>query len=151
MKEKIRDTILIVDDNEINRIVLRNIFEKDYSVLEAGNGEQALLLLDQYHSSIACLLLDLIMPVKGGYEVMEEMDAKKYLSELPVIIITAEDSAANEIRAFDMGASDIIIKPFEPHVVKRRVQNAIDLNEQRHFSKDKIKEQALQIKESSSS
>ena len=67
-----RDTILVADDVEINRAVLRSIFEEDYNVLEAENGEQALFLMRQYRDSIAIVLLDLIMPVRDGYEVMEE-------------------------------------------------------------------------------
>lgn len=71
------------------------------------------------------------MPVMDGYQVMKEVSKAGYLSEVPVVIITAENSAENEVQVFDMGASDIYRKTFEPHVVKRRVQNIIELNLQK--------------------
>ena len=123
-----RNTLLIVDDMEINRAILRTLFEQDYDLLEAENGEQALMLINQYKHTIAAVLLDVVMPIKNGYEVMAEMKKGGLIDSLPVIIITSEDSMENEVRAFDMGAADIIMKPFEPHVVKRRVQNTIELN-----------------------
>ena len=119
-----RNTLLVVDDVEVNRAILRALFENNYNILEAENGEQALLLLNQYKDSIAALLLDIIMPVKNGYEVMSDMNRTRLLKNIPVIIITSEDTIESEVRAFDLGASDIVMKPFEPHVVKRRVQNA---------------------------
>lgn len=68
-----QETILIADDAEINRAILRNLFETEYNLLEAENGEQAMMLLRQYHDSITVVLLDLVMPEKDGYEVLEEM------------------------------------------------------------------------------
>ena len=137
-----RDTILVADDVEINRAVLRSIFEEDYNVLEAENGEQALFLMRQYRDSIAIVLLDLIMPVRDGYEVMEERQADPSLRGLPVAVITADDSVESEIRVFDLGASDIIGKPFEPHLVRRRIRNIVSLS-QRHLDQDDcIREQA---------
>ena len=115
-----RNTLLVVDDVEVNRAILRALFENNYNILEAENGEQALLLLNQYKDSIAALLLDIIMPVKNGYEVMSDMNRTRLLKNIPVIIITSEDTIESEVRAFDLGASDIVMKPFEPHVVKRR-------------------------------
>lgn len=143
-----RNTLLIVDDVEINRAILRNLFEKDYNILEAENGEQALLLLHQYRDSITALLLDIIMPVKDGFEVMTDMGRAGLLKNIPVIIITAEDSMESEVRAFDLGASDIVMKPFEPHVVKRRVQNAIELNLHREHLEDLVERQAIKLRES---
>lgn len=70
-----RDTILIVDDMEVNRVILSGLFQEEYHLLEAENGEQALLLLKQYHGNIAIMLLDVVMPVMDGYQVMKEMGA----------------------------------------------------------------------------
>lgn len=123
-----RDTILIVDDIEVNRIILQSIFEKDYNLLEAENGEQAMVLLKQYHRNIAAVLLDLVMPQKDGYQVLAEMNDLHLLPECPVIVITSEDSPDNTVKAFDLGVSDIVMKPFEPVVVKRRVENSIALS-----------------------
>ena len=86
------------------------------------------MLLEQCHEKIACMLLDVVMPVKDGYQVLTEMGERGRLAEVPVVVITAEGSAENEVRAFDLGASDIVMKPFEPYVVKRRVQNIVELN-----------------------
>lgn len=143
-----RDTIMIVDDMEINRAILRGVFEKDYNLLEAENGQQAMLLLEQCHSRIAAMLLDLVMPVKDGYQVMAEIGSKNWLAEFPIVVITAEDSVESEVQAFDLGASDIIMKPFEPHVVKRRVQNIIDLNLHKLNQDELIEEQAAKLRES---
>jgi len=146
----VRDTILIADDVELNRVILRGVFEKDYNLLEAENGEQAMLLIKQYHATIAVVLLDLIMPAKDGYQVMAEISGGGYLAEFPVVIITAEDSAENEVRAFDLGASDIVMKPFEPHVVRRRVQNLVELNLHKMNQDELIEEQAAKLRESNS-
>ena len=102
-----RNTLLVVDDVEVNRAILRALFENNYNILEAENGEQALLLINQYKDSIAALLLDIIMPVKNGYEVMSDMNRTRLLKNIPVIIITSEDTIESEVRAFDLGASDI--------------------------------------------
>lgn len=136
------------NDVEINRAILRNVFEKEYNILEAENGEQALVFLGQYHGKIATVLLDLVMPVMDGYQVMEEVDKRGFLQEFPVIIITAEDSAQNEVKIFDMGASEIILKPFEPFVVRRRVQNIIELNLRKLNQQELIEEQAAKLRES---
>ena len=92
-----RDTVLIVDDIEVNRIILRGIFEKDYNLLEAENGDQAMLFLKQYHRQIAAVLLDLVMPQKDGFQVLTEMNDLDMLSECPVIVITSEDSPDNTV------------------------------------------------------
>ncbi|WP_181995735.1 diguanylate cyclase [Clostridium sp. AM58-1XD] len=145
-----RDTILIVDDQEINRAILCGIFEQDYNLLEAENGEQALILLEQYHEVITVVLLDLIMPVKDGYQVLEELRKNGILAEVPVIVITADSSAENEVRAFDLGAADLIMKPFEPYVVKKRVENVIDLNLRKLNQQELIERQAYKLMESNS-
>ncbi|MBC8571362.1 diguanylate cyclase domain-containing protein [Zongyangia hominis] len=145
---KKRDTILIVDDMEINRAILGGLFQDEYKLMEAENGEQALLLLKEYHSSIAIVLLDLVMPVKSGYQVMEELGGSPLLDEVPVAVITADNSLESELRVFDLGASDIIVKPFEPHVVKRRVHNIIELSLHKHNLEDMVAEQAVKLQES---
>lgn len=143
-----RNTLLLVDDVETNRAILRALFEQDYNLLEAENGDQALMLLSQYQDTIAALLLDVLMPVKDGYEVMADMKKNGLIAKIPVIIITSEDSIENEVRAFDLGASDIIMKPFEPHVVKRRVQNAVELNLHREHLEELVEKQAVKLRES---
>jgi len=146
--ENKRDLILIVDDQEINRVVLRGIFENTYRLLEAENGQQALLLISQYHDRLAAVLLDIVMPVMDGYQVMEEAGRRGLLKDLPVVVITAENSAENEMRVFDLGASDIIAKPFEPHVVLRRVRNIVDLSLRTLHQDELIEQQAARLRES---
>lgn len=143
-----RDTILIVDDMEVNRVILDGLFQEEYHLLEAENGEQAMFLLKQYHSNIAIMLLDVVMPVMDGYQVLKEMGGNGLLDEVPVVVITADNSLEGELRAFDLGASDIIVKPFEPHVVKRRVHNIIELYLHKHNLEDMVGQQAHKLKES---
>ena len=143
-----QETILIADDAEINRAILRSLFEGEYNLLEAENGEQALLLLHQYNHSIAAVLLDLVMPGKDGYEVLEEMRQTKLLFHCPAIVITADDSTDNRVKVFELGASDIIAKPFEPEVVKSRVKNIIELGRYRHKLENLVEEQSLRVRES---
>ena len=122
-----RDTLLLVDDQQADRAVLRELFQEEYNLLEAENGDQALLLLEENHTRIAAVLLDLLMPAKDGFPVLAEMRAKRVLPETPVVVITAQDSAARAARAFELGASDFIVKPFEPCAVRRRVRNLVEL------------------------
>lgn len=143
-----RDTLLIVDDMEINRAILQSVFQEHYHILEAENGDQALALLNEHHSTIAAVLLDIIMPGKDGYEVLEEIGRKRLLREVPIIIITAEGSKESENCALELGASDIIVKPFEPKVVRRRVQNIIELNLHKLHLEELVEEQAARLRES---
>ena len=143
-----RETILIADDAEINRAILRGLFEGEYNLLEAENGEQALMLLRQYSESVAVVLLDLVMPEKDGYDVLEEMRQSKLLFHAPVVVITAEDSTDNRVRVFELGASDIIAKPFEPEVVKSRVRNLIELGRYRRRLEALVEEQSIRMNES---
>ncbi|MCD2493113.1 diguanylate cyclase [Lacrimispora sp. NSJ-141] len=143
-----RDILVIVDDMEVNRAILREVFQSEYRILEAENGEQALMFIEHYRSRIVAVLLDLIMPMKDGYQVMEQMEKKKFLPEIPVVVITSEDSYDCEVRVFDMGASDIIRKPFEPYVVKRRVENVVDLHRHRQHLEELVEEQAVSLRES---
>ena len=141
-----RDTILIVDDMEINRAILRGAFEKDYNLLEAAGGEQALLLAKQYRSRIAAVLLDLVMPGMDGFTALAQLRSRGFLNEMPVVVITAESSVESEMRAFDLGASDMIGKPFAPYVVRRRVQNLLELYRRKNRQQQLIEQQAAQLR-----
>lgn len=142
-----KETILIADDAEINRAILRSLFEGEYNLLEAENGEQAMMLLNQYQESIAAVLLDLVMPGKNGYEILEEMRQAEMLYHFPVVVITAEDSKDNRVKVFEMGASDIIAKPFEPEIVKSRVNNVIELGRYRRSLEAMVEEQSMRARE----
>jgi len=147
---KTRDTLLIVDDVEINRGILQATFNDQYKkIIEAENGEVAVAQIRKHHEHIAAVLLDLIMPVMDGYEVMEILNREGFISEFPVIIITADNTTKSELQAFDSGATDIISKPFEPSIVQRRVQNAVELNLYRINLEEMVQDQANEIVETS--
>lgn len=143
-----RDTLLIVDDMEVNRAILQNVFKDDYHILEAENGAQALALLNEHHNVIAAVLLDIVMPEMDGYEVLKEMGRKKLLKTVPIIIITSKGSKESESWALELGASDIIVKPFEPKVVWQRVQNIIELNLHKLHLEELVEEQAVRLRNS---
>lgn len=124
---KERQQILIVDDSQINCEILAKILKDEYRILEAANGEECINLLKQYGTGIALLLLDINMPVMDGFEVLALMNRKHWIEDIPVIIISSEDSASYVRRAYEMGASDYISRPFDVQVVHQRVSNTIKL------------------------
>lgn len=121
--------ILIVDDAESSRVILKEMFKNEYSVLEASNGSDAITFAEEYGEQIKVILLDLIMDGMDGYEVMQILAKKNLLDIIPVIIITAENTDMSESRVLELGAYDVIAKPFYADVVKHRVRNVISLNE----------------------
>lgn len=147
MRER-RDTILIVDDIEMDRAVLRDLLEGDYNLLEAESGVQAMLLLEEYHATIAVALLKMEIAMDNGHLVLEEIRSRGFLNEVPVVTIVTERSTENEAYAFELGASDIVIKPFEPHVVSGRLQNIAGLYYYRRHMGDLVEEQAQNLRES---
>lgn len=124
---KERQQILIVDDSQINCEILAEILKDEYRILEAANGEECINLLKQYGTGIALLLLDINMPVMDGFEVLTLMNRKHWIEDIPVIIISSENSASYVRRAYEMGASDYISRPFDVQVVHQRVSNTIKL------------------------
>lgn len=124
---KERQQILIVDDSQINCEILAEILKDEYRILEAANGEECINLLKQYGTGIALLLLDINMPVMDGFEVLALMNRKHWIEDIPVIIISSENSASYVRRAYEMGASDYISRPFDVQVVHQRVSNTIKL------------------------
>ncbi len=127
-----RDTILIVDDVMINRELLKDIFEDgEYKLLEAKDGEEAIEILKENHEEIALIFLDLVMPKKDGLEVMHYMSLNNMINIIPVIMITGEATVETDVKAYELGAADIIYKPFEPAVVTRRAKNIIELYKHR--------------------
>ena len=122
-----KETILIVDDSALNRMVLMEILGKEnYTFLEAENGQQAVELLG-WHPEVDLLLLDITMPEIDGFGVLEAMNRYHWIEETPVIMISAEDSYTFVERAYDLGASDYITRPFDARVVCRRVSNTLML------------------------
>lgn len=143
-----KKTLLIVDDVEINRSILSDIFEEEYAILEAGDGEEAIEKLEAYHESISLVFLDLQMPRKNGLDVLDYMNENKLIHQIPVIMITGEATVDTDIKAYELGAADIIYKPFEPAVVIRRAYNIIDLYEHRIHLEKKLERRTAQLRES---
>ena len=128
-KEKIQNKprILIVDDSEFNRAILKEILEETYEIIEADGGNEALHKIDEYGMEISLVLLDIIMPDKDGFDVLKYMKEERLISDIPVIIISSEDSANYIRRAYEMGVSDYINRPFDANIVYQRVSNTVKL------------------------
>ena len=123
---KSRVTILIVDDVEINRTILAEIFKDDYNILEADNGLQAIEMINGSFG-ISAVLLDLIMPGINGLEVLKEMNKSGKTDSIPVFLITAAESQKALMDGYQLGAVDVIMKPFMPNFIKCRINNVIEL------------------------
>lgn len=128
-KEKIQNKprILIVDASEFNRAILKEILEETYEIIEADGGNEALHKIDEYGMKNSLVLLDIIMPEKDGFEVLKYMEEERLISDIPVIIISSEDSANYIRRAYEMGVSDYINRPFDANIVYQRVSNTVKL------------------------
>lgn len=128
-KEKIQNKpkILIVDDSEFNRAILKEILGETYEIIEADGGNEALHKIDEYGMKISLVLLDIIMREKDGFEVLKYMEEERLISDIPVIIISSEDSANYIRRAYEMGVSDYINRPFDANIVYQRVSNTVKL------------------------
>lgn len=134
VKGREKQQVLIVDDSQMNREILAVILEEEYKILEAANGEECIDLLKQYGTGISLILLDINMPVMDGFEVLALMNRNHWIEDTPVIMISSEDGAAYVRRAYEMGASDYISRPFDAQVVHQRVFNTIKLYaKQRHL------------------
>lgn len=120
-----KNTMLIVDDLDINRDVLKEMFKDDFCILEAENGQECLELVKQYEKQINILLLDLQMPVMTGLEVLEQRKNNPVFMDIPVIVITINDEIRDQMSAFQLGATDYITKPFSREIVMYRIQNVL--------------------------
>lgn len=138
------NSILIVDDNDINRDILSNLFYDEYNILEAENGDEAIRLIKENKDKLAVMLLDINMPVKNGFEVLDYMRFRRYNEDIPVIMISASDSKG-EIEGLKRGAFDFITKPFDDQIVKHRVKNAIELYSYKRNSDSKLNKQSEQL------
>lgn len=127
MEKRNLPQLLVVDDSEMNREILKEILGKEYQILEACDGEEALKMLEQYGTEISLVLLDIIMPKMDGFEVLAYMNRDKWIEDIPVIMISSEGSESYIRRAYELGASDYISRPFDTKVVYQRVINMIKL------------------------
>lgn len=139
-----KNTILIVDDQEINRVILAELFKEEYNVVEAENGEQALKIINNDNSIIA-VMLDLVMPVMDGMSVLIELNRTGKIFHTPVFIITAADNMQLLSSAYSLGAVDVISKPFRMCFIKSRISNIIELYRHRNELVDVVNEQVAKM------
>ena len=137
--------ILIVDDAPINRELLKIIFEEDFDIIEAGNGVEAIEKLDEYKDELCLIFLDLIMPEKSGIDVLSHMKETGESEHIPVIMITGEATTESDAMAYELGAADIIYKPFARRVVTRRALNIIELYDTRNNMKKELEERTKEL------
>lgn len=126
-RSKIKQQLLIVDDSEINREILTEILKDDYRILQAENGEEGIRILQEHENDIALVLLDILMPGLNGFDVLNLMNINHWIEDIPVIIISAENSGDYVRKAYELGASDYVNCPFDSKTVYQRVYNIIKL------------------------
>jgi len=122
-----KQKVLIADDSEMNRSILADMLGEDFEIIEAADGKQAVAMLQKYNVEISILLLDIVMPEMDGFEVLALMNQYHWIEDVPVIMISAETSSSYVERAYELGVTDFIGRPFDELVVHRRVLNTIML------------------------
>lgn len=122
-----KQKILIVDDAETNRKILLDMLNDEYDLAEAKNGDEAVNFINNTKEKIDLILLDIVMPEMDGFTLLEKMNEKGWISDIPVIIISADNETPSVVRAYDLGVSDFISRPFDSTIVHKRVRNTIML------------------------
>ncbi|MEW4413242.1 diguanylate cyclase [Clostridium sp. AN503] len=145
---KLQNKVLIVDDSELNRSLLADMLQDEYEILEAENGLRAVKLLEFYQFEISLILLDIMMPEMDGFGVLAMMNKNKWIERIPVIIISAETTAAYIDAAYDLGATEYVNRPFDPKTIRRRVANTIMLYSKQKFLENAVTEQVLEKEKS---
>ena len=130
--------IIVIDDIEMNRMILKEAFKKEYDVLEAENGAVGLEKIKENQDGLSAVFLDIIMPEMDGFGVLQELNISSLIQKIPVFLITTDATSAVIERAYDYGAVDVIPKPFNIMVIKRRVQNMIEFFEAKRQSDSDI-------------
>ena len=127
--------LLMVDDSEMNRVILSEMLKDQYEILEADCGEAGIACLEQHGGGISIVLLDIVMPGVDGFDVLSLMSRNGWIADIPVIMISSEDSDDSVLRAYELGASDYIGRPFDSRIVRQRVSNIMRLyTKQRRLS-----------------
>ncbi len=149
-KHKPRQKILIADDSELNRAILSDMLDGEYDILEAENGVQAVSILQKHEGELSLVLLDIVMPQMDGFGVLTEMNARHWIDEVPVIMISAESGSVHIERAYKLGCTDFISRPFDALIVHRRVVNTILLYTKQKNLIGMLADQVLQRERQSS-
>lgn len=138
--------VLVVDDMQINRDILEEILEEQYTVLKASDGIEALKIIDEEKNSLSIILLDLMMPNLDGFGVLEELKKRELVGRIPVIAISSDSSEDSERRCFGYGVSDFIRKPFNENLVTLRVGNVVALYSYKNNLENKVLEQTRALR-----
>jgi len=125
MADSAKQKILIVDDSEMNRFILAQMLQSEYTIVEAGDGQRAVEILREQAGEIALVLLDIIMPCLDGFGVLETMNREGWIDDIPVIIISSDRTPTAIERAYELRAVDFISRPFDAAIVRHRVVNTI--------------------------
>ncbi len=143
-----KNMLLIVDDQEINRMLLSEIFSDcGFQIKEVENGQEALELIQKQGDNIIAMLLDLIMPVMDGFQLLRYMNDNGLTASIPVFIISAESDPEAQKTGYNLGAVDVIRKPFMPEFIKKRIENVIELNQARKQLSDIVEMQEQKLAE----
>ncbi len=140
-------SILIVDDMEVNRAILCEIFRENYTILEAKTGKDAVDMLEANHKDIVIALLDIVMPEINGFDVLKIMNEKGWIKYIPVIMLSADDSDKSILKAYDLGAVDFIGRPFNPDIIRKRVENMIELYRHKQDLEAMVMKQTKKLKQ----
>ncbi len=138
--------VLIVDDVEMNRDMLKVVLEDHYEIEEAENGRQAVDILIDHGAKIDAMLLDLRMPVMNGFEVIAYMRQNTWITKIPVLVVTSEHSSEIESKCFEMGVSDFLHKPFEPELIVNRIKNLVELFGYKRNLEEKVEKQTAMLR-----
>ena len=139
------ETLLIVDDEEINRAILTNIFQSEYAILEAEDGAAGLDAIRQNADTLSAILLDVVMPRMDGIEVLRQMYQLDLAKKIPVFLITADVGSDTMREAYNLGVMDVIFKPVVPYIVRRRVNSVVELFRARHRLGAEVERQRDQL------
>lgn len=147
MESTMRDAVLIIEDMEINRMLIGEIFRGLYNVLEAENGKVGLEVFKKNYSRIAAIILDLEMPVMNGYQFLEKINLLPEGEKVPIIVVTAEDKPEQQLRVLEFGVQDVIEKPYHNKLVQKRVSNAVSFFEYRERLEQFLESQSDRIEQ----
>lgn len=142
-----RNTILIVDDQETNRAILRHIFCEQYTIIEAEDGLEAIEQINKHEQELVLILLDIIMPNMNGFDVLHFMAQASIDENVPVMLITSDTSLETEMKGYEYKVADLVTKPFDVHIVMRRVTNIIELYNHKRNLEITVNEQYMQMEQ----
>ena len=136
---------MIIDDSLLNRTIFREMFREEYTVLEAQDGQEGLAVIEQREEELAAILLDIVMPKMDGFQLLEVLQVRNIVKKIPVFMITSVYSEETCIKAFEMGAIDVVRKPISKNVTKHRIESIIELFAMRHQLGAEIHEQKQEL------